>query len=470
MVLERVFANLVEWVVRPSVGSAWRRHIVALGRKISSLTWFIPIIEQYVSRRLEPLGGSSVTPDRVKLLVLNCERFMPDLKELSRHCDIELVSLPSNVQHLVNAIFLSGIGDITNSDPDAYLRAENVRIQEARQGLNAFLQRLLPCLARKNHIDAIITCAFYYGQDREWESAAPKAGIPFFCLHKENMKDEPVHQSTIVRYQARHFQFTGTRLFVYNNHEASLIEQAGVCESTRIETVGALRLDSLFSDIQRGLYQNPGRQVVLFSFHHYVGLLQPTQSNGFFSDDPHEGFVEYFALVHAAIAELACEYSDIRFHIKPKWGGHWIERIKDSIQRKTKIDPESLPNLTISLDVTAQELIKNSAVVIGINSTTLLEAKLARRPVIIPLFAEAAGKYFRDHVYFKKYFETFRVAHSPEEMKYAIIAQLNATEPTLPSISNEMVKDFLGYFDGHVSNRIVEKMKDDIVLARQRSR
>ena len=105
--------------------------------------------------------------------------------------------------------------------------------------------------------------------------------------------------------------------------------------------------------------------------------------------------------------------------------------------------------------------------VVGINSTTLLEAKLFGRPVVMPLFAEAAGKYYDKHVYFKDYFDTFNVARSPEALIEAIEDELAGRAPRR-SMPPEMMAEYLGFFDGKTRTRVVSLMQQDIEAARNR--
>ena len=71
--------------------------------------------------------------------------------------------------------------------------------------------------------------------------------------------------------------------------------------------------------------------------------------------------------------------------IKPKWGGRWLKQI-DEILSKHDIYKGNLSNLTVDYKVDAQELISSSDVVIGFASTTLLEAAVAGKWVIVPNF------------------------------------------------------------------------------------
>lgn len=441
-----------------------QRSLVRLLRSLARQPIADGLVAYYVSGRLRRISERK-TGQPLRLLVLNEERYRADLDELARHPDVELISLPSPLQQMINAICLSSIRHITNGDTVAFRKQGAPVIRNARDSLRRFLARLLKRLARLQGIDALVTCTFYYAQDREWEAACQEVGIPFVILHKENMKDPVIHQHAIRRYRKYLYKFGGHRLFLFNDLERNLILKAGAAsqqDMARISVVGGLRMDTIHRRVSAGLVQLPRRQVTLFSSHHCIGLLTLRNRLGFFSDDPDEGFVRYFDNVHAAMAQLAAQNPDIDVWIKPKWMNTWGDRIVDSMRRCAGLEPGDIPNLHISVDKPAQQLIEESAVVVGINSTTLLEAKLFGRPVVVPLFDEAAGKYYNDHVYFHNYLDdVFSVARSPDEMIRHILDELDGRRPPR-QIPDQMIKDYLGYFDGKVGERVVNQIRADI--------
>jgi hypothetical protein len=441
-----------------------QKSLVRLLRFLARRPMADSLVARYVGERLRPISErKSGLP--LRLLVLNEERYRADLDELGKHPDVELISLPSSLQLMINAICLSSIRHITDGDTVVFRKQTAPAIRSARESLRRFLIRLLKRLAQLQGIDALVTCTFYYAQDREWEAACREVGIPFVILHKENMKDPVIHEHAIRRYHKYLYKFGGHRLFLFNDLERDLIlkaEAASPRDATRISVVGGLRMDAIHRRVSAGLVQSPRRQVTLFSSHHCIGLLTLGDRLGFFSDDPNEGFVRYFDNVHATMARLAAENPDIDVWIKPKWMNIWEDRIVDSIRRGTGLEPADIPNLHISVDKPAQQLIEESAVVVGINSTTLLEAKLFGRPVVVPLFDEAAGKYYNDHVYFHDYLDdAFSVARSPNEMIECILGELDGRRPPR-QIPDQMIKDYLGYFDGKVSERVVCQIRADI--------
>jgi hypothetical protein len=441
---------------------------VSIIRHLAQTGFALSVIERYVGQSLRLLGSKKSARDCIRLLVLNEERYRADLEVLAARPDVELYALPSRVQHMVNAIWISEAREISERDSDAYLLNRHPVIQRTRRRLHAFLVKLIRRLARRYRIDGITSCTFYYRQDREWESAGHEIGVPFFALHKENMKDPVTHKVTIERYKRKGFRFLGDRLFLVNRLEKDVILKAGCAAEDKIAVVGALRMDTLYRRTRKTEQQSVSDKVVLFSTHHRLGLLEIEGITGVFNHRRDAGFIRHFSMLHGIFAKLAIERPDTKFVIKAKWLGVWYEEIAAAIKEVAGVDPQSIPNLMVTDSTPAQDLIDSAMVVVGLNSTTLLEAKLARVPVIIPLFEEAADKYFASNVYFQKYMDAFAVASSPEQLCDQLRRAIDGQPPNQEDIPDSMVQDYLGYFDGEVADRVVSIMKQDIEIARKR--
>ena len=100
--------------------------------------------------------------------------------------------------------------------------------------------------------------------------------------------------------------------------------------------------------------------------------------------------------------------------------------------------------------------------VIGLNSTALLESKLCEIPVLIPLFKEAKEKYFDTNVYFQNYLDVFTIANDPNDILNIINDVINGSKLVQKNLPKKMIHDYIGYFDGNACNRIVNIMKDEI--------
>jgi hypothetical protein len=96
-----------------------------------------------------------------------------------------------------------------------------------------------------------------------------------------------------------------------------------------------------------------------------------------------------FDEVHGAIGRFARANADVDVVIKLKWDGEWRSRVEQAIRRQG-IEPEDLINLKILAGASAGSLVQDSDVVVSFGSTIILEAGLAGKAVIVPVFAEAS--------------------------------------------------------------------------------
>jgi hypothetical protein len=113
-------------------------------------------------------------------------------------------------------------------------------------------------------------------------------------------------------------------------------------------------------------------------------------------------------------------------------------------------------------------LIRSAAVVIGFQSTTILEAALAARPVVIPAFAEAARADHRPYLRFGDAYDLFDIARSPEELKALVFDRLIA-----PRLESEGLNERRALFETYVSSlsgdtavRYVQVLRDLCASAR----
>jgi len=137
-----------------------------------------------------------------------------------------------------------------------------------------------------------------------------------------------------------------------------------------------------------------------------------------------------------------------------KWyQGDAKENVDNAIYRGSGMAVDDISNLSIVDNVSAQELILWSDVVVAFNSTTLVESLLYNKFVILPIFDEAVEKEFLHYVSFLDYSDNFYVADSVDEMANVI---QNCMDGFLEKkiISEELIKETIGFYDGKVCDRI----------------
>ena len=110
------------------------------------------------------------------------------------------------------------------------------------------------------------------------------------------------------------------------------------------------------------------------------------------------------------------------------------------------INYKELGNLVVTGEGDAQDLIFNSDVIVCFGSTTLLEAGIANKFVVIPYFNEALDEKHDSFVHFKKEFNLFNVANNIQEFKDQILDGLKNNH-----IDAKIMDDRYKAFEEHVS-------------------
>ena len=95
------------------------------------------------------------------------------------------------------------------------------------------------------------------------------------------------------------------------------------------------------------------------------------------------------------------------------------------------------------LDV--QNIILESDIVSGINTTALLEAGIAGKPVIIPYFKDLQDPKYDGYIFFRDAYDLFDIAKDVNELESIIIDRLHN-----PTIDEKIMEERKAYFEKYV--------------------
>ena len=168
--------------------------------------------------------------------------------------------------------------------------------------------------------------------------------------------------------------------------------------------MGIARTDQYKIDNVRSVV---GRDLVVFAFDPLFSFRYFREIYSRDNQDPILAKLERAMLErYAAIAQFARFNPDILVYLKCKAGSP----VEKSIVPKLTVGERSfvdLPNVVLTNKIPAIDLIKQARAVIALNSTTVPEAILARRPVLTPDF----GEFFNDKPW--NYFHSFPQLFNP---------------------------------------------------------
>jgi hypothetical protein len=168
----------------------------------------------------------------------------------------------------------------------------------------------------------------------------------------------------------------------------------------------------------------------------------------------------FCAETHQTIVDLARRRPDIKVTIKSKGQSR---RLNDILELLDEIG-QTPPNLSVVKGGDPYDLIVRSNVVVGFNTTGLLEAVAAGNAVIVPSFGEAAAREMQDLIVDLGHAVTY--AHSPDELMNMI--EDHADHPrAIPLELSEATMRVLTYWTGNADGcggqRVAQALRDEIV-------
>lgn len=420
-----------------------------------------PLVWVY-SKAIKRVGPENDREGVYTLLAINPNRFVGDLEILAESGNYRVFKMPFDWQGRMLRLIWSD-----DMDFDSYFNPEgNDELTKAREKVREYLKMLIKPLFRKMRIDGVISAALNYKQDLDWGIAADELGYPYIVLHKECL----VGSVTIRKNEFKKFnemeKFRGSHIIVHNENMKKILVDSGFAPSEKVSSLGCLRMDDFVEkalDIKNR--KMPERKmVVLFSFHYCAGV---SGVHSYFGRD--FGLIKFFEKIHAKFAETAIANPDVDFIIKTKWDEEWYDEV-DYVLEKNGMKRKDISNLEVTAHKNPNELILDSTVVCTYASTTILEAGIAAKPVIIPFFEEAAVEEHQDNVTLFEHYDVFDIAKTPEEMREMIENKLK--DPEVTPEKTEEYKDLFGRYISSMDADSVKKYTDcmDSIIKESESR
>lgn len=388
-----------------------------------------PLPEICARATLELFPGTSRDERPIIILALAHHRFMPDLRALASSGHVKILGFPKYWQFAPLSWF----------DGDYFALG-----RERQSFLAAFLKRYLKIM----NVDCVVGTALWYKHDVPWGAAAEAVGIPYVVFHKESFKTTEGQQNTTLARADRVGRFQGSHLVVHNETIRDLLVRGGFAPAEKISAYGCLRMDRLVGWANSVMPPPQTRNLVtLFSFSHGIGLDDMNVPQ--WPSNPYVGWVRLFEQTHAAFARFALAHPNLDCVIKTKWGGNWYDYIEKALLANG-LKLADIPNLRLTADDDPHDLMAQSLLVAGFNSTTLLEAGILGRTVVVPHFAEAVDPRYEARVKLVDHYDIFDAAHSADEFEAVLERGLNAPaiDPAVMQVRRTLFEEWVSSMDG----------------------
>ena len=266
-------------------------------------------------------------------------------------------------------------------------------------------------------------------------------------------------------YRERRGPFTGRKILVYNQIERDLQIRAGVAEPSRIEIVGMPRLDRMHAWRHGNMHTVQCNRILFFVFSSATGMPRvvrkaETPGQVWFEEQEErdDGDISLAQLSEGtcrALLQVARDNPDIDIVVKSKG------RRRDLNETAGLFGFASEAELPLNMKIVhggdVLELIAEASVVCGFNSTALLEAAAAGKPVVMPWFAEAQAPEVLPYLIDLRGISI--AASSPEALQAELVKLAHQPRPipdALDAETRQTLAVWTGNDDGHAGLRARE--------------
>jgi hypothetical protein len=283
------------------------------------------------------------------------------------------------------------------------------RYKEGKRKVYIYIMKMFDILHRNLKFDAVMSGNYVYVDQQEFFKICDEKNIPGIILNKEG-----IGASFLTEDQAwgntEDCKFVGNKILylndTYRRHEVRHLQGLNV-ENTKL--IGIPRMDYYFQD-----NLNSKQQIVFFA---YI----PSDYLQFddLSKDEITGVLEISEKFHKHVMEFAKNYPSYNVLIKAKNPDQRYVKYVHDIFLKYFGDL-SINNLEITGNGNAGEMILSSNIVLGYNSTVLIEAVAAGKPIICPYF----GDILPDNIifdFFTDYSDLVNYANNYSRMEHFIL-------------------------------------------------
>lgn len=426
------------WVDRRLHRTGQRLTIVGARRRsplLTSLGWVLR------TRPVRPRGTRSRRTRGRRLAILHKVGGTEDVLaafEARGRVDIGLLKFQRDDAKPVFHEFLGeALGDFDYRPHDATLDTD-------KQAYRTFVGQVIRHYCRLLGVRAFVAASMGYFAEREFAAACEALDIPFLALHKESIRtsaQRPLYERGLSDNVG---PFTGRAIAVYNDDERTSQLRSGVVDPDRIAVVGCPRAD-VHHVRRRAGAPSTDRRVTYFA----IDPLAGTRTFGPDADSGHTPSMPRWdqtaSNTERALVAWARANPDVAIDVKVKLGR--------SRQVRKRFEGHTLPrNVAVHQKGVGTDFIHRAHVVVGLNSTVLLEALAAGRHVIVPRFGETASPDVDGFLFALDgtATEVFTEAEFAEALSSALASPLRTD---LDDTTREVLDRYLGNPDGRASDR-----------------
>ena len=385
------------------------------------------------------------------ILVLNPIRGYPEFESTLEKTDLNILLHNFTFEKK----FLSYLLPLEKKKFSEYTSKKNSNFE--RYFLSLYKKSLyvyLKFLKKNFRINHIMVFAIHYKSEVFWDEVSNKLGIKYLIYHRESQYASPKEIEFHKKMLNSINPFKGYKIIVYNNIAKKIFVDSGYVKNNKIIVNGPIRTDKLYNKkIKVGK-----KNIVLF---YIIGTGMGLDFITGQSDITHSKFKNFgwnmlLDNTYKILFKLAKEFKNYKFICKGKYGG-MIKRRHFAMEKKFG----KTSNLIFTAIEKNYEFLKNSKLVITFGSTTMFEAMMLNKKLLIPFFNEPQNIIYKNKVPFKE-LSRFKFVKKNENDFYKSIKKILISKKNLnpdSKIYENCIKQYLGFNDGNNEKRFIKLIK-----------
>ena len=300
----------------------------------------------------------------------------------------------------------------------------NSHVTKYIEFLESFLNKFASLF--KNDVE-FLSFNLLYPEEIVFRNICKKKSIKFYILHKENVRSKGWAKGISENYRKNYGSFDNIyKCAVYNKETRDILVKNNLMNKNKINIVGFPR--GINSLKKKNKLNKKKTSVLYFMINKNASIWKKKFS-----------WERLVNSVEKSLFDLAKEYSNIKFIFKGKTGVH-----SDKItQLRSRY---KLSNLSFIDGGVGHDLINKESIIIGFNTTAVIESLISGADVIIPYFKKFRKKPYSEyvHVYDPKLF-----VNNEKDLKNRIIQKLKNNKNY---VSKKYYQKIINYYFDDIQN------------------
>ena len=326
----------------------------------------------------------------------------PKLDSILNDLNIGIIHLDHNYQKKIHGIFFG------THNLGFYEHINKIKSKKIQVYLNKiYITNLLKFLKKKYKIKFVINFAIHYKSEFLYDDISNRLNLKFITLHRECLfASENIINFNMSKLK-NHIRYKGHKIIVHNEICKKIFYESGFCDKEKIEVIGPLRVDDNVKFKNEIKTLKKSKTILFYIFGTGAMIMR---NHGYGSEWIENGWNNLLKNTYKSLIKLAEKYNECEFIFKAKFANSDFFSYHDILTKKF-----NGKNIKFETEEKNYSLLKRSDLVIAFNSTTVIEALLFNKNLLMPFFDEAQKIEYSKYIAYKEIKDTEIFCKSEEE-------------------------------------------------------